>query len=123
MTSPDAQLLAIWRHLGAGDRASLLAFAEFLQQRGAPPEPQPAAPPMADIPEPEEIERPAGESVVAALKRLSKTYPMLNKSEMLSATSELVATHIMQGTEAAAVIDQLEEIFSEHYRQLREKGG
>jgi hypothetical protein len=117
VTSSDEQLVAIWRQLGAGDRASLLAFAEFLQQRGTT-----SNPPPARVAEPEVIERPAEESVVAALKRLSKTYPMIDKSEMLSATSDLVATHIMQGTEASAVIDQLEEIFSEHYRQLRERG-
>ena len=118
--SPDEQLLAVWRHLGAGDRATLLAFAEFLQQRGATSIQQPDPSPPASIAEPEAIERPATESVVAALNRLSKTYPMIDKSEMLSATSDLVATHIMQGTEAGTVIDQLEAIFSEHYRQLRD---
>lgn len=122
MTSSDERLLAIWRHLGSGDRATLLAFAEFLQQRKTTPHQRPVPSPPARIPEPEAIERPAEESVVAALKRLSKTYPMIDKSEMLSATSDLVATHIMQGTEASKVIDQLEEIFSEHYRQLRERG-
>ena len=122
MVSSDAQLLAIWGHLGAADRATLLAFAEFLQQRGAPSEQRPVPSRPVIIPEPEAIERPAKESVVAALKRLSKTYSMLDKSEMLSATSDMVATHIMQGTEASVAIDQLEEIFSEHYRQLRERG-
>lgn len=122
MASPDEQLLAVWRHLGSGDRATLLAFAEFLQQRGTPSEQRPVASPPAGIPEPEAIERPAEESVVAALKRLAKTYPMMDKSEMLSATSDLVATHIMQGTETGPVIDQLEDIFSKHYRQLRERG-
>jgi hypothetical protein len=70
------------------------------------------------IAEPEPIERPASETVVGALKRLSKTYPMLDKSLMLSATSDLVAKHILQGTETAEAIDALEEIFREHYRQL-----
>jgi len=122
VASPDEQLLAIWRHLGAGERATLLAFAEFLQQRGTTADPRPVPSPPASIAKPEPIERPAEESVVAALKRLSKTYPMMDKSEMLSATSDLVATHIMQGTETGPVIDQLEDIFSEHYRQLRERG-
>lgn len=121
MVSSDEKLLAIWRQLGGADRATLLAFAEFLQQRGARQNERPVRTASASIAEPVAIERPAGESVVAALKRLSKTYPMINKSEMLSATSDLVATHIMQGTEASKVIDQLEEIFSEHYRQLRER--
>jgi len=116
----DKQLLAILDRLGPADRASLLAFAEFLQQRGAPSEAPvvPSAP--ISIPEPVSIERPADESVVAALKRLAKTYPMLDKSEMLRSTSDLVATHIMQGGDTGPVIDQLEEIFSEHYRKLRD---
>jgi hypothetical protein len=71
------------------------------------------------IPDPEAIERPPGESIVAGLKRLAKTYPMLDKSEMLSATSDIVATNIMQGADAAPVIDELEEIFASHYRQLK----
>jgi len=119
--SPDEHLLAVWHDLGAADRATLLAFAAFLQQRDAPmmsPPPSPPAP--AEVPQPEMIERPAEESVVAALKRLAKTYPMLNKSEMLRSTSDLVATHIMQGGDTGPVIDQLEDIFSEHYRQLRD---
>ena len=61
--------------------------------------------------------------MVAGLKRLARTYPMLDKSEMLSATSDLVATHIMQRTEPAIVIDQLEIIFREHYEQLRNASG
>jgi hypothetical protein len=38
---------------------------------------------------------------------------------VFSATSDLVATHIMKGTEPATVIDQLEGIFREHYERLR----
>jgi hypothetical protein len=118
----DQHLIEIYRRLGPGDRDTLLAFAEFLGQRT-----RPHAAPVVDqnrrpaaVPEPLAIERPAQESVVAGLKRLSKTYPMLDKSEMLSATSELVATHIMQGTAAGEVIDTLEEIFRGRYRQLKE---
>jgi len=110
-------LLDLLHRLGATDQASLLAFAEFLCSRlpaagAATGQPQ-------KIPDPEPISRPPQESVVAGLKRLARTYPMLDKSEMLSATSDIVATHIMQGTESSAVIDQLEAIFREHYRRLK----
>ena len=74
----------------------------------------------AVIPSPEPIERPASETVVGALKRLSRTYPMLDKSRMLSATSDLVAQHILQGTAASEAIDALEQVFREHYRQLQQ---
>jgi len=107
--------------LGGNDQETLLALAEFLRQRGvSTPVSGPAD--TIEIPDPVPIPRPAHESVVAGLKRLSKTYPMLSKTEMLNATSELVARHVMQGTEPAQVIDRLEDIFREHYRNLREGG-
>jgi hypothetical protein len=122
MTSSEHQLLDLYRRLGPDGQATLLAFAEFLCQRGAyavdPPREE-----TVEIPEPAPILRPEHESVVAGLKRLSQTYPMLSKTEMLTATSELVARNIMQGTDPAQVIDQLEDIFREHYRKLREQAG
>ncbi len=124
MDVTEQQLIGCFRQLEAADRATLLAFAEFLAQRDpaavpAGPAPAAAATP-AVIPPPEPIERPASETVVGALKRLSRTYPMLDKSQMLSATSDLVAQHILQGTAASEAIDALEQVFHEHYRQLQQ---
>ena len=118
MADSEQHLMRLYRGLDPADRATLLAFAEFLGNRTHTRPASASRTPVA-IPEPEPIERPPGESVVGGLKRLSKTYPMLDKSEMLSATSELVASQIMRGTEPAGVIDQLEEIFREHYEQLK----
>jgi hypothetical protein len=121
MNATEQQLSRIFRQLDATDRATLLAFGEFLAQRAGAAVAPPPAPPAAKsavIPAPEPIERPDSETVVGALKRLSRTYPMLDKSLMLSATSDLMARHILQGTEASGAIDALEEIFREHYRQL-----
>jgi hypothetical protein len=122
VASSEQKLMEICRQLGPGDREALLAFAEFLGQRAAGPAPRAGGGSTAAkaVPEPLAIERPAQESVVAGLKRLSRTYPMLDKSEMLSATSDIVATHIMQGTAAGEVIDILEAVFQEHYRQLKQ---
>ncbi len=99
----------------------MLRFAEFLAGRSSPGVVAVSREPVV-VPEPEVIERPAGESVVAALKRLSKTYPMLDKTEMLSATSDLVAANIMQGTDAVEVVDQLEDIFRGLYEKLKSGG-
>jgi hypothetical protein len=111
------ELLDLFGQLDAVRQQTLLAFARFLRAEsgGQPPAETPA--PVV-IPAPEPIERPAGESIVAGLKRLSKTYPMLDKSEMLGATSDLVATSLLQGADPAGVIDRLEEIFAQHYQQL-----
>ena len=96
----------------------MLAFAEFLCGRSSPGAVVASSKPQ-EIPEPGQIERPAEESIVGCLKRLAKTYPMLDKNEMLKATSELVATNIMKGGDTVEVIDELERIFRTHYEQLR----
>ena len=119
MVSAEQQLTEYFQQLAAGDQATLLAFAAFLASRSSPSRTVRVKPPEpVTIPEPDIIERPAGESIVGALKRLSKSYPMLDKAEMLSATSDLVATNIMQGSDPAGVIDELEDIFRAHYAQL-----
>jgi len=119
------KLLSLIEQLSPADRDVVTSFAEFLLSRSGNPviltsPPEPAAP--AEIPEPEPVPRPEEERVVAAVKRLSKTYFMLDKSKMLGATSDLVTKHIMQGIEAAEVIDQLEQEFSDQYRLLKEGG-
>ncbi len=111
--------------LSAVDAAAVVSFAEFLSSRGgalslpvfSPPEP----PPPVEIPEPENIPRPEDEKVVAAVKRLSKTYFMLDKKAMLTETSDLVTQHIIQRRDVVEVIDELEAVFSRQYQQL--KGG
>lgn len=91
---------------------SLLDFAQFLgEQHGIVEE--------ETVTEPQPIDRPDQESVVAAIKRLSATYPMLDKGKMLQETSSLVAAHVMQGREATEVIDELEEVFYNHYQKLK----
>ncbi len=118
MKDIEQRLLGLLRQLGTSEQASLLAFAEFLCSRQPASTANNPAQPLT-IPDPEPVERPQVESVVAGLKRLARTYPMLDKSEMLGATSDIVATHIMKGTAPAVVIDQLEGIFREHYEQLK----
>ena len=117
MASAEQQLTELFRQLTAGDQLTILAFAEFLASRRPAGAVAVSKEPVV-IPAPEAIERPAGESVVGALKRLSKTYPMLDKTETLGATSDLVATNIMQGRDPVEVIDQLEDIFRSLYENL-----
>lgn len=102
------QLLDYFEKLSVEDAQTLLSFAEFLAARSQPKCEQ-------DEMVVNRIERPASESVIAAIKRLSKSYPMLNKDRMLSETSSLMAQHIMQGRLANEVIDELELIFERHY--------
>jgi len=109
------RLLGLFRRLGDTDRAMLLAFAEFLAARrkaGQSAQADTVAVPRA-------IPRPAGESVVAAIKRLSDTYFMLDRSVLLTDTSALMAAHLLQGRPAEEVVDELEDLFAAHYRRLQ----
>ena len=117
MATTEQHLLETLRQLGVSEQLTLLAFAEFLASRQTPGSVGISREPVV-IPEPEKIERPAGESVVAALKRLAKTYPMLDKTVMLGATSDLVASNIMQGSDPVGVVDELEDIFRSQYKKL-----
>ena len=114
LPADQRKLLRFYSSLGEQDRASLLTFAEFLSQR------EDAAQEPLVITEPESIPRPEEESVVAAIKRLSKTYHMLDKSELFHETSDLMTAHVMQGRAAPDVIDELEVLFKDKYQQLNE---
>jgi hypothetical protein len=120
-------ILDILEKLAPADRAAVRSFAEFLLQRtetsAGAPAPRPVETVPVPVPEPQALPRPDDEKVVAAVKRLSKTYFMLDKAKMLGATSELVTQHIVQGRDAAEVIDELEQLFASHYRELKQSKG
>ncbi len=107
------RLLRIFRSLAPEDRRTLMAFAEFLAAR--PGDTQPDTPA-----EPHPIPRPEHESVVGAVKRLSRSYYMLERDgAMLNETSSLMAAHVLHGRPAAEVIDELEALFARYFAEYR----
>ncbi len=76
----------------------------------------------AIIEEPQVEPAPEGESVIAAIKRLSKSYSMLNKGDMLHETSDLMSAHVLKGRPAEEVIDELEIMFLRHYQKKIQPG-
>ena len=102
-------LADIYTSLDDEARRSLIDYAEFLASRCQPKE-------AVDI-EPNHLPRPEEESVIAAIKRLSDVYHMLDRSKMLHETSGLMTKHVMQGVEANEVIDDLEILFSKFYEK------
>lgn len=117
MSRTQKQLQDIWSRLGETEQETLLAFAEFLAARSSDetssnPKPRP---------EPNLISRPEKESVVAAIKRLSASYSMLDMPELLNETSSLMTQHVMQGRSANEVIDDLEALFQHFYQELLDR--
>lgn len=108
------KLLQLYKGLGTQDRANLVAFAEFLGQRSS----DASTEDESNISlEPIPIPRPAEESVVSAIKRLSASYHMLDRSELLTQTSSLMTAHLIHGRSAIEVINELEELFADQYTQ------
>jgi len=107
------KLLTYYRSLPDEVAQQLVDYAEFLASRHNED--------IKEISSPENIPRPEKESVVIAVKRLSATYPMLNKDKLLDQTSSLVSQNMLQGRDAIEVIDELEVIFKRHYTLLLEE--
>ena len=115
-SSSEKQLRQLFKQLSAVDQQSLLSFAEFLASRTVLTQPI-----LSEFPAPEAIERPAQESVVKAIKRLTATYPMIARDLLLNETSALMSTHVIQGRTAVDIIDELERVFAKHYAQLKQQ--
>ena len=110
MDTAEEKLLERFRRLPPEQRQTLQDLAAWLVDRyGTRTQTVPDTP--LDIP------RPAEESVVAAIRRLSQTYPMLNRDELLHRTSSYMTRHVMQGEDRVAIIDELEVYFRECYQR------
>ena len=118
--SPEQRkLLELFDALDEQNRLSLLAFAEFLTNRD---QEVVISELKNDKPlEPKLIPRPAVESVVKAIKRLSASYFMLERDKMLDETSSLMMAHVMRGQDAVSVINDLEWLFERHYQRYLDR--
>ena len=110
MTRSEKKLLEQYKALSDEAKKSLLDYSEFLTGKYSVSEPEVATP--------KNIPRPANESVVLAMRRLSETYYMLNKDNLLHEASSLMSQHILQGRDAVEVIDELEELFKKFYDEI-----
>ena len=127
-TKEERNLLRLFKSLTDQDKQTLLKFAEFLKgsstgQQGMVHDSvdDKSSVGLSDsnvVPTPNLIERPPQESVIKAIKRLNKTYPMIDKSTLLDKTSGLMTEHLLKGRDAVSVIDELEKMFSSAYQDF-----
>jgi hypothetical protein len=113
MQEPAQKLAQIFAQLPEAEQKTLLDFAEFLQARAPKFEPVSS--------EPVSIPRPESESVVAAIKRLNQTYPMVDRRSVFNETSDLMMQHMLRGRAAMEIIDELEALFEQRFRDLMNK--
>lgn len=110
MKGEEQKLLELFGRLSGEQQDKLIAFAEFL---------------AAGVPEGNgerellAIPRPANESVTLAIRRLVRTYSMLDRRRLMGEAAQFMAQHAIEGRPAAEVIDELEAVFEKHYRQMQ----
>jgi len=112
MSKLTDKLESLAQRLSEDEQKTLLEYAEFMVSRSTH-----VVAEVSDIPL--DIQRPDGESVVAAMQRLSKTYPMLNMEKLLHEAAGLMSQHVMQGRAAVEIIDELQEMFERYYQSHR----
>lgn len=110
----ERELIKLYKSLDEANKEAFLAFGEFLKTRANPENPQTVVESLlVDIP------RPETESVIKAIKRLSATYPMVDKETILHPISNLMTSHTIQGRKAPEVIDDLQDLFLSEYESLK----
>ena len=112
----EKQLLDYFSSLDSENKTSLIAFAEFLSKRDIDSSSEITNQYTSSEPVP--IKRPETESVIKAIKRLTKTYPMIEKEQFLHSISDLMTAHLIQGKDSVSVIDELEILFLNAYKKL-----
>jgi hypothetical protein len=110
MRDEEVKLLALFEKLDSGKQQTLINFAGFLAANADCP---------AKAADPVPITRPSEETVIMAIRRLTQTYPMLDRRKLFGDTSKFVAQHALEGRSAGEVIDELEIVFAKHFEKMR----
>ena len=109
-TKSSQALAELYESMDDERKLSLCDFADFLYAK--------ADPVSKEIPAPDEIQRPDTETVVGAVKRLKTTYHMVESMTVFSAASALMTDHMVKGRDVVEVIDEMEILFEESYKNL-----
>jgi len=115
----EREIIKLYKSLSITDQQAFIAFGEFLQSRKDSLEIDGKSNDDTIVNEPVEIPRPKEESVIKAIKRLSATYPMVDKENILHPISDLMTSHMISGRSAPEVIDDLQDVFYKEYQSLK----
>lgn len=125
VSSDEKKLLESFKTLSSEDKQTLIKFSQFLSGQSLTTAVVSEEGGKADVLMakkeslvPKDIPRPKEESVIKAIKRLNKTYYMLDKSSLFNDISALMTEHLMKGRSAVSIIDELEDVFSNTYKAI-----
>ena len=107
MKVEEKTLLEIFERLAPAQQEMLISFAEFLTD-------EPASR-LGDS-----VATSAEETVRLAIRRLLRTYPMLDRRALMAEAAQLMARHALGGRGAREVIADLELLFTRHYKKIKE---
>ncbi len=110
MIKSSKELIDLYEAMDDERKLSLCDFADFLYAK--------AGPVVKEIPPPEDVPRPEQETVVGAVKRLKTKYHMVESMTVFSAASSLMTDHMVKGRDVVEVIDEMEVLFEEAYKNL-----
>ena len=108
----EQALLKAFGRMTPSAQCTLVDFADYLSRRHSV-----AAPSISQ--QPLQVPRPVEESVIAAIQRLAKTYPMIDSDNVFSAATTLMTRHVMGQQATVEVIDELEAMFKARYDDLQ----
>ena len=113
LASESDQLLKIYSGLPAEQANTLFEFALFLATKThtEPPKTKPV------VSEPLGIPRPDKESIIGAIKRLKKNYPMLDSDKLMNDTQNILTQHLLKGKALLECVEEVEQIFLSHYEK------
>ncbi|HKJ87554.1 MAG TPA: Crp/Fnr family transcriptional regulator [Gammaproteobacteria bacterium] len=123
MTENEKRILAALEQLSEEQQEQVVEYAEFLGQRaGARAGTGETAAPAVPTPEsPQPVEKDPEEGPVQAIKRLRRTYPMLDRSKLLDETTNVMTKRYLRNKPEDEVIEEIEEIFEQHYQRYLEQ--
>ena len=111
MKNRKRQLDKLMSQLGNEHQQAVIDYAAFLVHQY-----KTKTPVKAGL-KPKDIIRPERESVIAAIKRLKKTFYMLDTDLLLDETSSMMGQHMLRGREAPIVINELQSMFQAKYEE------
>jgi len=107
MKEKEKKLLEYFRGIPETEQQGLLSYAEYLFQTKKKESTRPLSK--------QNIPRPENENVIQAIKRMTRTYPMIEPSEMMDKATTLMSQHLLHGRDAEEVINELEKIYNDKY--------